>query len=290
MTAVSLTAETIIGEIKRCVADSPDNTLGSETGEPAWAEPLVGFAAGDDQLFTTFKRDIGAYYWTPHEIYRMSVPCLAARPAELSVISWILPQTAKTKSDHRRCRTYPSGRWTRTRHFGEAFNLRLAEHLVTFLTQSGAVAVAPVLSPRWQITTEHPSGFASNWSERHAAHVAGLGTFGLCDGLITPVGKAVRIGSVIARMRLSATPRPYRSHTEWCLHYANGKCQSCIKRCPVGAISKLGHDKRRCSDYVLKKMLYYTKKRFNLPVYSCGLCQVAVPCESGIPAGITGKT
>ena len=39
-------------------------------------------------------------------------------------------------------------------------------------------------------------GMASCWSERHAAFVSGLGTFGLCDGLITPVGKAMRCGSV----------------------------------------------------------------------------------------------
>ena len=47
---------------------------------------------------------------------------------------------------------------------------------------------------------------------------SGLGTFGLCDGLITPVGKAVRIGSVIAKVRISSSPRPYNVHHAYCLH------------------------------------------------------------------------
>ena len=39
--------------------------------------------------------------------------------------------------------------------------------------------------------------------ETHAAHAAGLGTFGLCDGLITPIGKAIRVGSVVAKMNFT---------------------------------------------------------------------------------------
>ena len=44
--------------------------------------------------------------------------------------------------------------------------------------------------------------------QRHAAHAAGLGTFGLCDGLITAKGKAMRAGSVVARIAVAQTPRP----------------------------------------------------------------------------------
>ena len=64
--------------------------------------------------------------------------------------------------------------------------------------------------------------FASLLSERHAAYAAGLGTFGLCDGLITPKGKAMRCGSVVARIQIAATPRPYEDHHAYCLFYAKG--------------------------------------------------------------------
>lgn len=56
-------------------------------------------------------------------------------------------------------------------------------------------------------------------SERHAAHAAGLGTFGLCDGLITPLGKAMRTGSVVVRAALPAKRSLYQDHRAYCLYY-----------------------------------------------------------------------
>ena len=69
---------------------------------------------------------------------------------------------------------------------------------------------------------------ASQWSERHAAYASGLGTFGLCDGLITPKGKAVRFASVVTRIKVPPTQRPYKDHHAYCLHYAKGICGMCI--------------------------------------------------------------
>jgi len=77
-------------------------------------------------------------------------------------------------------------------------------------------------------------GFASAWSERHVAYASGLGTFGLCDGLITPKGKAMRCGSVAAQIQVPPTPRPYQDHHAYCLHFSQGSCGLCITRCPSG--------------------------------------------------------
>jgi hypothetical protein len=52
------------------------------------------------------------------------------------------------------------------------------------------VGFASGADPIWQQYKD----YASSWSERHAAHAAGLGTFGLCDGLITAKGKAMQGG------------------------------------------------------------------------------------------------
>lgn len=126
--------------------------------------------------------------------------------------------------------------------------------------------------------------YASNWSERHAAYAAGLGTFGLCDGLITPVGKSVRVGSVIANVRLPASERPYATHRDYCLFFnSGGLCGKCVKRCPAGAISPNGHDKRRCNNYADDVADPYAYAAFGFKGESCGLCQVGVPCASGIP-------
>lgn len=75
----------------------------------------------------------------------------------------------------------------------------------------------------------------SLWSERHAAYVCGLGTFGLSKGLITKKGIAGRFTSLITDLPLLADERAYTDVYEYCTRYG------------------------------------------------CGLCQVRVPCEAGIP-------
>ena len=77
--------------------------------------------------------------------------------------------------------------------------------MVDALQNSGLEALAPQLSPHWERNESGRYGFASNWSERHAAYASGMGTFGLSDGLITPKGKAMRCGSVIANIQIPAT-------------------------------------------------------------------------------------
>jgi epoxyqueuosine reductase len=274
----------ITGLIGEYVGNSPDNSLRNEANEKAWGEPLVGYARGDDPFFSFCKSDIGAFYWTPPEIFSITFPHLNPAPEELTVISWVLPQTAATKADNRRQKDLPAERWVRSRNHGEAFNMQLARYLVEKLREDGIDSVAPAQSPQWAWQTSERHGFASNWSERHAAHAAGLGTFSLCDGLITPKGKAMRCGSVIARISIPPTPRPYGDHRAYCLFYSRGICKKCVSRCPVGAISETGHDKTRCRDYLFETIAPYAKSRFGIESYGCGLCQTRVPCESRIPA------
>ena len=266
------------------VSTSPLNTLGLPGGEVAWDSPLVGFSRGDDPIYLEYKLHIGDFCWTPLEIFHLTSPNVETKAEELSVISWILPQTRTTKDENAAQKAYPSPRWAAARDRGEKFNVSLREHVVKTLIQAGVETVAPMLSPHWSRQTSERYGFASNWSERHAAHASGLGTFGLCDGLITPVGKAIRAGSVVARLEVNPTPRPYRDHHAYCLFYSHGTCQKCVKRCPVQSISSEGHDKVRCQSH-LEKAKSYARKKYGLEnKVGCGLCQVGVPCESHIPS------
>lgn len=278
-------ARWIEGLITDFIDHSPENTLQNAADEKAFASPLIGFARGDDPLFEAFKEHVGPFHLTPWEILALTFDDPAVRPAEIGVISWILPQNALTKAENSQEKTYPSERWARGRVFGEIVNEKLRRHVVASLASKGIQAVAPVLSPQfsWRISPRHD--FASTWSERHAAFAAGLGTFGLCDGLITPAGKAMRTGSVVARIPVSATQRPYTDHRAYCLFFSRGTCGKCIPRCPVGAITARGKDKRKCAAHVGGAAREYVKSRYGLEGYACGLCQTGVPCESGIPAG-----
>jgi epoxyqueuosine reductase len=269
--------------IKSFVKNSPENCLNNGGDEPAWDTPLVGFSRGDDPLYEEIKASIGSFYWTPLDVFRQAYRELRITADQLTVVSWILPQTKATKSDNRKETKYGSERWLRSRKFGEAFNVSLRNHVVAFLSEAGYTAIAPQLSPQWAIKKVDSHDVSSTWSERHAAYVSGLGTFGLCDGLITPVGKAIRCGSVVARFNTPASIRSYKDHHEYCLFYTTGTCGKCITRCPANALSPLGHDKIKCQEYLEQVIMKHSKDTYNLEAYGCGLCQTKVPCESRIP-------
>lgn len=268
--------------IKDHLATSSLNAMHDETDEPAWEEALIGFASGADKIWQQYKEYIGAFHWTPWEIYAQYHPETPARPDELAVISWVLPQRERVRRANRRVGKYPSPEWARTRVYGEEFNAELRRGLADSLQEAGHPAIAPMLAPNWTWLKSKRFSFASTWSERHAAHACGLGTFGLCDGLITSKGKAMRAGSVVAKVPLEPTPRPYSHHRAYCLFFAQGTCGKCIDRCPVRAITESGHDKEKCQQH-LASTREYVKKTYKFEGYGCGLCQVGVPCEAGIP-------
>ena len=273
---------TIKNSIRYFANDSLNNSLMNEENERAFENPLVGFSNGDDPLYKFFKEDIGSLYWEPIDIFKRTFPQLKAAPDHLTVISWILPQTRATKLDNQKMTVYPAEKWVRARVYGEKFNDKLRRHIEIILQKLGYNAVSPVISPIWKWERSKNYGFASHWSERHAAFVSGLGTFGLCDGLITLKGKAMRCGSVIANIQIEPTKRQYNDRNEYCLFFSKGLCGFCIKRCPISAISKKGHNKEKCEKY-LDLTRKYVISNFGFEGYACGLCQTGVPCESKIP-------
>ncbi len=269
--------------IRDFVNKSQENTLKNKERDKAWGDPIVGFSSGDDPLYEKYKDYVGPFHLTPFEIFDRTFPQLQAEADQLTVISWILPHTDATKSDNQRQAVYPSERWARARIFGEEVNSKLRRHVVAILKESGLEAVAPLLSPLWERKMSERYGKASTWSERHAAYASGLGTFGLCDGLITPKGKAMRCGSVVAHIKIPPTRRPYDDHHAYCLFFSKVKCKRCIQRCPAGAITETGHDKIKCYNYMHPMSDEYVRSHWGFEGYGCGLCQTAVPCESKIP-------
>ena len=264
------------------IAASPENTMQDENGEPAWEDALVGFAAGADPIWQQYKEYVGPFHWTPWEVFNQHCPGATVTADALTVIAWVLPQRERVRKANRRARKYPAEEWARIRVYGENCNAALRRHLVDRLQEEGCNAVAPMLARNWTIVQSARFSYASSWSERHAAHAAGLGTFGLCDGLITARGKAMRVGSVVAQTALEPTPRPYNDHRAYCLYFADGTCGKCIDRCPVRAITEAGHDKEKCRRH-LARSREHVKKTYRFEGYGCGLCQVGVPCEAGIP-------
>jgi epoxyqueuosine reductase QueG len=250
------------------------------TGNPYFDEPLAGFASSCDPLFGQYKQIIGVYHLTPQQLLESAFGPM--REGQGTVICWILPITAATLASNRRQKRWPSLEWAYTRTHGEAFNNLLREHMVKFLAAMGQRAIAPFLSNSWHLV-ETNAGPSSTWSERHAAYAAGLGTVSLNDGLITEKGMAHRCGSIITDLVLSPSPRIYRDRAEYCLFHRSGTCGACIRRCPAQAISRNGHDKKKCHIYAYRDITRAVGKQYGVETLGCGLCQTGVPCEASIP-------
>ncbi|MBQ3077782.1 MAG: 4Fe-4S binding protein [Clostridia bacterium] len=261
---------------------SPHKAISPEyVGVSIFEEPLIGMAAADDPLFTDeFKREevIGRHFKSPEEWL----------PGAKSVICFFLPFTEAVRASNRGRMDEPydpevtnqrcSALWLHGRVEGQRLVNALCRQLCFLLREYGHQAVAPSLETGFGVVQP----YSSNWSERHAAYAAGLGTFSLSRGLITARGMAGRIGSVVTTAPLAPTPRPYSGPFDYCT-----MCGACQRRCPVGAIDAtrgcvLGKDQNICGPYVNGSYLPPHGPDATVR-YGCGKCQVGVPCEHQIP-------
>ncbi len=246
--------------------------------------PLVGLVSGFDPIFDDYKDIIGSFHLTPSEAYEKycAKKKLEKPERKLVILSYILPINKLTKEENfKYSLQWPSERWAHTRLFGEQANQTLQKFLVTELEKIGIHAIAPSTEVfLFKIHRKHEKGvWASTWSHRHMAFAAGLGSFGLSDGFINERGKAMRCGSVLINGKVDFEPleRPKNPY-QFC-----SRCGNCIERCPVGAISfENRHDKQVCSEHVMAS-IPIIKRNYGINIYSCGLCQVNVSCENGIP-------
>jgi epoxyqueuosine reductase len=253
-------------------------------------EPLVGFASGNDVLFSDYKTLIGSFHLTPRELITAALKekgrgLLLSEVEQISVVSWVLPVAEDVRKSNRLEDRFPSRLWTYTREYGEILNQALRRHVAGFLENTGYLAVVPLGSPPYRSFRDERIGWGSSWSERHVAYACGLGTFSLNDGLITPKGMAMRVGSVVTLLKLTPSERVHQNPRENCLSFRGEKCGKCIPRCPAGAISEKGHDKDKCNEYISSEPLKAKRRAYGLenPPTACGLCQTGVPCEFRIP-------
>lgn len=240
-------------------------------------EPSVHVAAAADDFFLKFKEIIGPFHWTPDEALKRKFPEAEAK----SVIVWVLPVNRDARETNRAERLRPSVEWAAVRSFGELLNEEMCSQTAKRLIKAGFLAVAPHLeqreiypAPGWDV-----KNFTSSWSERHAAFVAGAGTFGLSASLITEHGTAMRLGSVATALELAPDARPYGDDPfAWCT-----RCGACIRRCPAHAVGRefADRDKPACATYAMREIsrdrehVYGWTER----ALGCALCQTAVPCE-----------
>jgi epoxyqueuosine reductase len=285
----------ITDEAVKFVRETPLNRLPAFNGEPIFGAPLVGFAAGEDPLFTDYKRIIGRLHMTPYETMRRysKLNGISTAVKAVSVIVWVLPFDDKVRRSVRAEKTVTSRRYNHARHLGDKVIAGLSAHLVGILQSYGHRAFSPEFSTLFRQYRRWGNA-RTTWSLRHIAYAAGLGTFSLNDALITPVGISHRLGSLVVDTTIPPSPKHYKDPFENCLYFREGSCGVCIKRCPAGALSEQGHDREKCGSYFRYEAPRILKKQGRSKEYigrsvGCGLCQTGVPCEAGIPESLKRK-
>jgi hypothetical protein len=267
----TLDADHLAAFARRFVAEDPRNTLPEGERPRIWDVPLLGVAAARDPLFAGLKTPgvVGPIHRSPEEWL----------PGAQSVISWFLPYHKDIRASYPKKSALPSLAWVSGRRNGEVFNNVLRRAMIRFLEKHGGKAVAPSITAEYRAVDMLPM-----WSERHAAFIAGIGSFGIHGALITKKGCAGRIGSVITDLELPPTPRPYREIYEYCPYPSLGKCGACIPRCPVRAIGpEFGMNWRDNPRCIVQGRDVVGDFFRDWGYHSCGHCLTFLPCVDRIP-------
>ncbi len=167
----------------------------------------------------------------------------------------------------------PSTEWLYGRIEGQAFINTFTKLMVKEINTLGMKATAPCVHPQYKEINRR-----SNWSERQVGFICGLGTFGLSKSLITDIGSAGRLTSIITNVSQHPSQRKYSDIYENYLWHMNKECGICMVKCPAHAILEDGEkDKTLCKAYLDEMKAKYHSR------YGCGKCQAGMRCESKNP-------
>ncbi len=222
-----------------------------------WTKPLTGFADAGDPLFLRLKTAVSPTHAMPEDLLS------GAR----SVVVYFLPFARDIVISNRAGRL-ASRQWARAYIETNRLIIELNRHLAGFLKLKGAETA--LMPPTHNFDTER---LISDWSHRHAAWIAGLGTFGLHNMLITKSGCCGRLGSFVTTAQLTPSKRPER---EYCLYKYNRSCTACVRNCVNGALKVDSFDRRRCYEMLLENAEIHGREGL---ADVCGKCTCIVPCS-----------
>jgi epoxyqueuosine reductase len=248
-----------IGQVIRHSAATADTVT-------EYREPLIGLARADDARFGELRATVSPIHLMPEDLVSNA----------RTVVSFFLPFASWVVEANARERETVAREWAvayvETNALISCISAKLAEALAVRGIAAGTVPA----THNFDEETLH-----SGWSHKSVAVIAGLGSFGLHQMVITDAGCAGRFGSLVLDAEIPfRTPEP----RELCLAFYDGSCLECVARCPASALAADGPlDKHRCHEHLHGVARAYEDLGL---VDACGKCAVG-PCSFGpaVPPG-----
>lgn len=236
--------------IRRLVAEADTVT--------EYRPPLVGLATAADPRFAELRRLAEPSHLLPGDLL----------PGARSVVSFFLPFAPSVVEANAGHREAVAREWAVAYVETNALIGRVTAHLIDALAQRGIRAAAEPATHNFD-----PVSLVSRWSHKSVAVIAGLGSYGLHQMVITDAGCAGRFGSLVLDAELPVEPVAPR---ERCLYFHDESCLECVQRCPVGVLDASEPlDKQGC----YRRLLAVAREYEDLGLADvCGKCAIG-PCS-----------
>lgn len=240
--------------------------------QTVWGEPLLSFADANHPYVRSLKLVVTPTHAMPEEVL----------PGAKNVLVYYVPFTRElAKTNQEQGQELASWQWALAYEETNQMFQHLNQALIQEIRRMGYEA-----AQARQAATFDQSILKSSWSHRHFAYAAGLGTFGVNNMLITEKGCCGRFHSLVTTLR-AETGQPLKE--EYCLYKRNGSCLVCVKRCPTGALTEGGYDRRKCYTLLRKNAARYTEFGSSYETEDgsgansvgsevCGKCVTGAPC------------
>jgi len=250
------------------VVNEAISTFEAENGiRNFWEPPLLTALNADHPLIPGLKQSVSPDHLLPEELL----------PGAKSVVIFFIPLADRIVESNIEGEA-ASDEWALSYVLTNSLLGFIGEEVEKILDRHGFHAAKIKATHNFDRET-----LMSRWSHRHLAWIAGLGSFGLNNMLITVKGCCGRLGSLVtdADCGILGIPMASGPQKERCLNKQNGSCGLCLKKCPAGAYGGDGKfDRHKCHEACLKNAELH-KSIGTADV--CGKCLVGLPCSKDMP-------
>ena len=239
--------------------------------ENLWKAPLLSVLPADHFLIPSLRKMASSDHLLPEEVL----------PGAKSIIVFFVPFENKIIESNLKGEA-ASEEWARAYILTNSLLGFINDEMEKILNENGFRAGKIQATHNFDKQT-----LLSRWSHRHIAWIAGLGTFGINNMLITSKGCCGRLSSLVTdanTQELIGEPITISTGplSEKCLSKINGSCGLCLKKCHVGAYNENGiFDRHKCYGACLKNAELHKAIGF---ADVCGKCLVGLPCSSRDPS------